>query len=181
MTPCGPPKLPHYGHRIAYPHRARYPQAGHPFLRITPLLKSGAAFRHVTDLMYEAALPWQPTVVATVDARGFLFAAPLAQRLGVGLVPVRKPGKLPYKTISASYDLEYGSATLNMHTDALTPRDRALIVDDVLATGGTAAATMSLVRRLGASVAGCAVLLELDAMGGRKALEGVPFFTVLHV
>ena len=119
--------------------------------------------------------------MATVDARGFLFAAPLAQRLGVGLVPVRKPGKLPYKTISASYDLEYGSATLNMHTDALTPRDRALIVDDVLATGGTAAATISLVRRLGASVAGCAVLLELDAMGGRKELEGVRFFTVLHV
>ena len=157
------------------------PKPGILFYDITPLLKSGAAFRHVTDLMYEAALPWQPTVVATVDARGFLFAAPLAQRLGVGLVPVRKPGKLPYKTISASYDLEYGSATLNMHTDALTPRDRALIVDDVLATGGTAAATISLVRRLGASVAGCAVLLELDAMGGRKELEGVPFFTVLNV
>lgn len=104
--PCGPPELLHYGLRIAYPHRAQYPQAGLLFYDITPLLKSGAAFRHVTDLMYEATLPWQPTVVATVDARGFLFAAPLAQRLGVGLVPVRKPDKLPYKTISASYDLE---------------------------------------------------------------------------
>lgn len=156
------------------------PKPGILFYDVTPLLASGTAFRHVTDLMHEAVLPLQPTVVVSIEARGFLFAAPLAQRLGVGLVPVRKPGKLPCDTISASYDLEYGSGTLSMHKDALLPADRVLIVDDILATGGTLQATMQLVRQLGARIAGCAMLMELADLGGRHVLGDIPFFTVLR-
>lgn len=151
------------------------PKPGILFYDVTPLLASGTAFRHVTDLMHEAVLPLHPTVVVSIEARGFLFAAPLAQRLGVGLAPVRKPGKLPCDTISASYDLEYGSGTLSMHKDALLPADRVLIVDDILATGGTLQATMQLVRQLGASIVGCAMLMELDALGGRHVLGDIPF------
>ena len=131
--------------------------------------------------MVAAARPLRPTMIVAAEARGFLFAAPLAQRLGIGLAPVRKPGKLPCATLSISYALEYGTSTLCLHKDALRPDDRVLIVDDVLATGGTARAMAHLVRQSGASVAGCCMLMELDALNGRQALDGIPLSVLLHV
>jgi len=118
--------------------------------------------------------------VAAVEARGFLFAGPLAMRLGVGIIPVRKPGKLPAETISHQYDLEYGSDTLEMHSGILTPESRVLIVDDVLATGGTAAACAQLIAASGATVAGCSFLVELDGLGGRERLTAHRIESVLH-
>lgn len=158
-----------------------YPQPGILFYDITPLLASAEGFAHVTDWMVAAARPLRPTMVVAAEARGFLFAAPLAQRLGIGLAPVRKPGKLPCATLSISYALEYGTSTLCLHKDALRPDDRVLIVDDVLATGGTARAMAHLVRQSGASVAGCCMLMELDALNGRQALDGIPLSVLLHV
>ncbi|WP_297217366.1 adenine phosphoribosyltransferase [uncultured Desulfovibrio sp.] len=158
-----------------------YPQPGILFYDITPLLASAEGFAHVTDWMVAAARPLRPTMIVAAEARGFLFAAPLAQRLGIGLAPVRKPGKLPCATLSISYALEYGTSTLCLHKDALRPDDRVLIVDDVLATGGTARAMAHLVRQSGASVAGCCMLMELDALNGRQALDGIPLSVLLHV
>ena len=158
-----------------------YPQPGILFYDITPLLGSAKGFAHVTDWMVAAARPLRPTMIVAAEARGFLFAAPLAQRLGIGLAPVRKPGKLPCETLSISYALEYGTSTLCLHKDALRPDDRVLIVDDVLATGGTARTMAHLVRQCGASVAGCCMLMELDALNGRQALDGMPLSVLLHV
>jgi adenine phosphoribosyltransferase len=158
-----------------------YPKKGILFYDITPLLGNGKAFQHVIDAMYEQTKELRPTKIVSAEARGFIFGAPLALRFGIGFVPIRKPGKLPYKTVSASYDLEYGSNTLCMHEDALTAEDRALIVDDVLATGGTAQAMAKLVEQQGAAVAGFALLMELDALKGREKLGGVPVHSLLHV
>ena len=162
-------------------HVPDYPHPGILFYDITPLLASPEAFGSVTDQMADAARPLRPTVIVAPEARGFLLAAPLAQRLGISLVPIRKPGKLPCAVFSASYDLEYGSNTLCMHKDALHAGDRALIVDDVLATGGTAEAMLHLIRQSGADVAGCCMLMELDALKGRRLLEGIPLSVLLHV
>ena len=158
-----------------------YPKKGILFYDITPLLGNGEAFRRAIDAMYEQTKDLRPTKIVSAEARGFIFGAPLALRFGIGFVPIRKPGKLPSKTVSASYDLEYGSNTLCMHEDALTADDRALIVDDVLATGGTAQAMAKLVEQQGAAVAGFALLLELDALKGREKLGGVPVHSLLHV
>ena len=158
-----------------------YPKKGILFYDITPLLGNGKAFQQVIDAMYEQTKDLRPTKIVSAEARGFIFGAPLALRFGIGFVPIRKPGKLPYKTVSASYDLEYGSNTLCMHEDALTAGDRALIVDDVLATGGTAQAMAKLVEQQGAAVAGFALLMELDALKGREKLGGVPVHSLLHV
>ncbi|MBQ1420909.1 MAG: adenine phosphoribosyltransferase [Desulfovibrio sp.] len=158
-----------------------YPKKGILFYDITPLLGNGEAFQQVIDAMYEQTKDLRPTKIVSAEARGFIFGAPLALRFGIGFVPIRKPGKLPSKTVSASYDLEYGSNTLCMHEDALTADDRALIVDDVLATGGTAQAMAKLVEQQGAAVAGFALLLELDALKGREKLGGVPVHSLLHV
>ena len=158
-----------------------YPKKGILFYDITPLLGNGEAFQQVIDAMYEQTNDLRPTKIVSAEARGFIFGAPLALRFGIGFVPIRKPGKLPSKTVSASYDLEYGSNTLCMHEDALTADDRALIVDDVLATGGTAQAMAKLVEQQGAAVAGFALLLELDALKGREKLGGVPVHSLLHV
>ena len=158
-----------------------YPKKGILFYDITPLLGNGEAFQQVIDAMYEQTKDLRPTKIVSAEARGFIFGAPLALRFGIGFVPIRKPGKLPSKTVSASYDLEYGSNTLCMHEDALTADDRALIVDDVLATGGTAQAMARLVEQQGAAVAGFALLLELDALKGREKLGGVPVHSLLHV
>lgn len=159
---------------------ADYPKPGVVFKDLTPLLADPAAFAATVDAL---AAPWrgdQTTVDGTkvdkvvgIEARGFLFAAPIAHTLGAGVVPVRKAGKLPSASHAASYDLEYGSATLELHQDAFSHGDRVLIVDDVLATGGTAAATVDLVRRAGGEVVGFAVLLELAFLAGRDRLEGV--------
>lgn len=158
-----------------------YPKPGILFYDITPLLGNKDAFQQTIDAMYEQACHLRPTKIVAAEARGFLFAAPLALRFNIGLVPIRKPGKLPYKTLSASYDLEYGSNTLCMHSDALEPGDRVLIVDDVLATGGTVQAMMRLVNEGGGEVAGCVMLMELDALEGRKKLGNIPLYTLMHV
>lgn len=162
-------------------HVPDYPKPGILFYDITPLLASPEAFGDVIERMADAARPLRPTRIVAAEARGFLFAAPLAQRLGVGLAPVRKPGKLPCEAFEASYDLEYGSNTLCLHKDALTPEDRVLIVDDILATGGTLDAMIRLVGQSGATVAGCCMLMKQDALGGRKVLGDIPLSVLLHV
>lgn len=156
-----------------------YPQPGIVFKDITPLLADGPAFAAVVRALadgYEGV-----TKVAGIEARGFILAAPVAYVLGAGFVPVRKQGKLPSDTHAQSYELEYGEATLELHVDAIGPGDRVLIVDDVLATGGTAAATAELVRRTGADVAGIVVLLEIGFLAGRAKLPDLDVRALLPV
>ena len=156
-----------------------YPRPGVVFKDITPLLGDGPAFSEVIDGL-AATFP-DVDKVAGIEARGFILAAPVACRLGAGFVPVRKKGKLPAATFSEDYELEYGTATIEVHQDAFGPADRVLIVDDVLATGGTAHATADLVQRAGATVAGIAVLIELSFLGGRDKLPGLPVAALLTV
>jgi adenine phosphoribosyltransferase len=156
-----------------------YPQPGILFKDITPLLADGPAFAAVvTELGAGHA---DVDKVAGIEARGFILAAPVAVQLQAGFVPVRKQGKLPAATYAQSYELEYGTATLEVHTDAFAPGERVLIVDDVLATGGTAAATAALVRRCGATVAGIVVLLELGFLHGRAKVADLPVRSLLTV
>ena len=162
-----------------------YPQPGVLFKDITPLLADGAALSAVVSGLAAGQLPrGEPggvDKVAGIEARGFILAAPVALALGAGFVPVRKQGKLPGPTYAQSYDLEYGSATIEVHQDAFGPGERVLIVDDVLATGGTAAATAELVRKAGAEVAGIVVILELSFLAGRDKLPGTPARSLLVV
>ncbi|HET8560681.1 MAG TPA: adenine phosphoribosyltransferase [Marmoricola sp.] len=157
---------------------ADFPQPGVRFKDITPLLADHDAFTAVVEAL--AAAGRDDSGAAAVDkvvgmeARGFILAAPVALALGVGFVPVRKPGKLPWRTRSVAYELEYGQESLEMHTDAIAPGERVLLVDDVLATGGTARATAELVRQGGGDVCGIAVLLELTFLHGRGSLDGIP-------
>ena len=157
---------------------ADFPQPGVVFKDITPLLADHDAFTAVVEALADAGRDDAGGVavdkVVGMEARGFILAAPVALALGVGFVPVRKPGKLPWHTRSVAYELEYGEETLEMHTDAVQPGERVLLVDDVLATGGTARATAELVREGGGRVAGIAVLLELSFLGGRAQLDGLP-------
>lgn len=147
---------------------ADYPQPGIVFKDITPLLADGRALSAVVSALADGHGPVDK--VAGIEARGFILAASVACQLGSGFVPVRKQGRLPGPTYAQSYELEYGTATIEVHQDAFTPGERVLIVDDVLATGGTAEATADLVRRAGAEVAGIAVILELAFLGGRARL-----------
>ena len=156
-----------------------YPQPGILFKDITPLLSDGEAFAAAVVAL--AAGHDGVTKVAGIEARGFILAAPVALELHAGFVPVRKMGKLPADTYAESYDLEYGTATIEVHTDAFDAADRVLIVDDVLATGGTAAATASLIRQAGATVVGVTVLLELEFLDGRAKLPGTPVRSLLPV
>ncbi len=156
-----------------------YPQRGVVFKDITPLLADGQAFSAVVDAL--AALYGPVDKVAGIEARGFILAAPVACRLGAGFVPIRKKGKLPGVTFAQDYDLEYGTATIEVLTDAFSPSDRVLVIDDVLATGGTARATADLVRRTGAQVTGLAVLLELSFLNGRAKLPDLPVSALLTV
>ena len=156
-----------------------YPQRGVVFKDITPLLADGPAFRAVVGALAESYGPVDK--VAGIEARGFILAAPVACRLGAGFVPIRKKGKLPGATFAQDYELEYGTATVEVLTDAFEPADRVLIIDDVLATGGTARATADLVRRTGAQVAGLAVLLELSFLHGRAKLPDLPVSALLTV
>jgi adenine phosphoribosyltransferase len=158
---------------------ADYPQPGIVFKDITPLLADGSAFAAVVTAL--AAGHGRIDKVVGIEARGFILAAPVACCLEAGFVPVRKQGKLPAVTLAESYELEYGTATVEVHSDAFEPGDRVLIVDDVLATGGTAAATASLVRRSGAEVAAVAVLLELGFLDGRGRLPGIEVRSLLAV
>jgi adenine phosphoribosyltransferase len=160
-----------------------FPKDGVTFKDITPLLDDHAAFRGVVqalaDVGRDSSGNTEVDKVVGIEARGFILAAPVALALGVGFVPVRKPGKLPSETRSVSYALEYGEETLHMHLDALSPGERVLVVDDVLATGGTARATVDLVQQAGAVVHGLAMLLELSFLSGRDALGETPL-SVLH-
>jgi len=156
-----------------------FPNPGIVFKDLSPLFADGVAFRQTIDAI--ADHPGGFDLVAGVEARGFLLAAGVAYASGVGLVPVRKAGKLPRATFAETYELEYGTATIEIHTDAFLPGLRVLIVDDVLATGGTAAATVALVERSGASVAGITFLLELGFLDGRSRLPGQPVRTLLSV
>jgi adenine phosphoribosyltransferase len=156
-----------------------YPQPGIVFKDISPLLADGPAFAATAEALADRSL--DVTKVAGIEARGFILAAPVAYVLGTGFVPVRKQGKLPAQTHAQSYALEYGEATIEVHTDAFGPGDRVLIVDDVLATGGTAAATAELVRRAGATVAGITVLLEIGFLAGRAKLPGLDVRSLLAV
>jgi adenine phosphoribosyltransferase len=156
-----------------------YPQPGVVFKDITPLLADGPAFAAVVEGL--AAVYGPVDKVAGIEARGFILAAPVACRLGAGFVPIRKKGKLPGATFAQEYELEYGTATVEVLTDAFEPSERVLVIDDVLATGGTARATADLVRRAGAEVAGLAVLLELSFLNGRAKLPGLPVTALLTV
>jgi adenine phosphoribosyltransferase len=158
---------------------ADYPQPGVMFKDITPLLADGAALAAVVGALSSGHD--RVDKVAGIEARGFILAPSVAIRLGAGFVPVRKQGKLPGPTYAESYDLEYGSATIEVHQDAFAPGERVLIVDDVLATGGTGAATVELVRKAGAEVAGIVVIMELSFLGGQSRLPGVPLRSLLVV
>ena len=147
-----------------------FPKPGILFYDITTLLRDPAAFAEVIDRMADAVAEERIDLVVGMESRGFIFAAPLAYKLGAGFVPVRKLGKLPAETIEVEYDLEYGTATLEIHRDAITPGQRVLIVDDLLATGGTVLGTIELVRRLGGEIAGLSFMVELTALGGRDRL-----------
>jgi adenine phosphoribosyltransferase len=151
-----------------------FPKSGILFKDITPLLADPVAFRTSIDLLAEQVHALAPEVVVGIESRGFLFGAPLACTLGLGFVPVRKPGKLPSATTRVDYDLEYGTDAVEMHTDALSHGARALVVDDVIATGGTARATCELVRRLGAQPIAAAFLLELTFLDGGAKLAPIP-------
>ncbi|MEK3882721.1 adenine phosphoribosyltransferase [Paenibacillus sp. PL2-23] len=156
-----------------------FPQPGIRFKDITTLLKDGPAYRAVIDEMKAAVQHMEIDVVAGPEARGFVVGAPLALALGVGFAPIRKSGKLPGETITASYDLEYGKDQLAMHKDAIAPGQRVLIADDLLATGGTIATSMNLIRQLGGEVVGAAFLIELAYLSGREKLDGVDVFSLM--
>lgn len=159
-----------------------WPQEGVIFKDITPLLASPDGFRKAIDALAAEYANAGVTKVMGAEARGFIFGGALAYQLGAGFVPARKPGKLPWDTDAVTYDLEYGTDTLEVHADAFGPDDVVLIVDDVLATGGTAAAKAALVRQKGARVAGFAFLIELDFLEGRAKLpEGSSVMSLIHI
>ncbi len=151
-----------------------FPKPGIQFKDITPILADARLFAASIELLLGAHQPGSIDAIAGIDARGFIFAAAAATRLGVGMIPIRKKGKLPYRTIEASYDLEYGSNTIAVHEDALKPGSRVLLLDDLLATGGTAAAALELLRKLKAEIVEVGFLVELGFLRGREKLVDVP-------
>ena len=151
-----------------------FPQPGIQFKDITPVLADPRLFSGCVELMLDGLRPGMVDAVVGIDARGFIFAAAAAVRLHAGLVPVRKKGKLPYRTHEQSYDLEYGRNTIAIHVDALKPGDRVLLIDDLLATGGTAAAAAELVKKVGGQILEISFLIELSFLKGRDKLKGCP-------
>lgn len=149
-----------------------FPSPGILFRDLTPLLRDPGATRAVVERLAAWARERRPTVIIGIESRGFLFGMPVAALLDLGLVPVRKPGKLPRATLIEEYALEYGSGTLEMHADAIAPGDRAIVIDDLLATGGTARAAANLIERAGGEVVGLGFVVELQSLGGRNLLEG---------
>ncbi|MEW1659342.1 MULTISPECIES: adenine phosphoribosyltransferase [unclassified Streptomyces] len=162
-----------------------YPEPGVVFKDITPLLADPTAFRALTGAFVDLCARLRVDKVVGLEARGFILAAPVAVAAGIGFVPVRKAGKLPRARLGQAYELEYGTAEIEVHADALAPGERVLVIDDVLATGGTADATLQLIRRAGAEAVGVAVLLELGFLGGRQRLEpdlkGAPLEALITV
>ncbi|MFD1660744.1 adenine phosphoribosyltransferase [Streptomyces caeni] len=162
-----------------------HPEPGVMFKDITPLLADPVAFTALTEALAGLTVRYGATKIVGLEARGFILGAPAAVRAGVGFVPVRKAGKLPGATLSQAYELEYGSARIEVHAEDLTGADRVMVVDDVLATGGTAEASLRLIRRAGAEVAGVSVLMELGFLGGRArlepALDGAPLEALIRV
>lgn len=156
-----------------------YPKEGIIFRDITPLMNSGEAFKYSTDRIVDFAKEKEIELVVGPEARGFIFGCPVSYALGVGFVPVRKPKKLPREVIEYSYDLEYGSNTLCIHKDAIKPGQKVLIVDDLLATGGTVEAAIKLVESLGGIVSGLAFLIELEDLKGREKLKGYDILTLM--
>lgn len=157
-----------------------FPKPGILFKDITPLVKDLPSLRLAVHYLLHPFVESGVTAVAGMEARGFIFGSLVAWELGVGFIPLRKPGKLPYDVQSVNYDLEYGSAALEVHIDALGPGDRVLLVDDLLATGGTARASCDLIETLGAEVVACAFVVELDELQGREKLHRHPVHSLLH-
>lgn len=157
-----------------------FPEPGIVYKDITPVLADPLAFSTIVDLIVVHFGRGNVDKVVGIEARGFILAAPVAYHFNAGFVPVRKKDKLPHETEAEEYALEYGTATLEIHKDAIAPGERVLIVDDVLATGGTARAAASLVRRIGGTVCGISCLIELDFLHGREKLEGDDPFTLIH-
>lgn len=157
-----------------------FPKFGILFKDITPLLADGRAFMSSIELLAERVRPLSPDVVIGIESRGFMFGAPLACALGLGFVPARKAGKLPNATVRVDYDLEYGADAIEVHADAFARGSRVLLVDDVIATGGTARAVCDLVGHMGSSVVGAAFLLEITALSGRTKLGAVPVISLVE-
>ena len=157
-----------------------FPEPGIQFKDITPLVKDPAMLKLAVHQLIHPFWGQDITAVAGMEARGFIFGSLAAWELGVGFIPLRKPGKLPYDAESISYDLEYGSASLEVHIDALEKGDKVLLVDDLLATGGTAAASCELVEKLGAEVVACAFVVELDFLNGREKLSKYETHALIH-
>jgi adenine phosphoribosyltransferase len=156
-----------------------HPKPGILFYDLTTLLQDGKGFHELVDQLCEHYSGQKVDIVAGIEARGFIFAPALAYRLGAGFIPVRKPKKLPWKTASVTYQLEYGTDQLEIHQDAVKKGQRVLLCDDLLATGGTAAAAIELVRQLGGEIVGAAFAVELNFLNGRKKLAGVDVFSLL--
>jgi adenine phosphoribosyltransferase len=156
-----------------------FPKPGILFKDITPLMSNGPAFQYATEKFVTFAKTQGATMIVGPEARGFIFGCPIASQMGIGFVPVRKPGKLPRETIEQEYALEYGTNVLSMHKDAIQPGEKVLIVDDLLATGGTMKATIDLVERLGGEVVGLAFLIELTFLHGRELITGYPIKSLL--
>ena len=156
-----------------------FPKKGIVFRDITPLMNSGEAYKEATDQIVNFAKEHNIDVVVGPEARGFIFGCPVSYSLGIGFVPVRKPGKLPREVIEYLYDLEYGSNVLCMHKDSIKPGQRVLIIDDLLATGGTIEAVIKLVESLGGIVAGLAFLIELEELKGMEKLKNYPVLTLM--
>lgn len=157
-----------------------FPKTGIIFKDITPLIADPATLRLSVHQLIHPFLGRNINAVAGMEARGFVFGSLVAWELGLPFIPLRKPGKLPYNVQSVSYDLEYGSATLEAHVDAFSPNDRVLVIDDLLATGGTAMASCELIEKLGAKVEACAFVVELDFLEGRERLGNYEVYSVLH-
>ncbi|MEC4748286.1 adenine phosphoribosyltransferase [Methylomicrobium sp. Wu6] len=157
-----------------------FPKPGILFKDITPLVKDPAALKLSVHQLMQPFLGSEISAIAGMEARGFIFGSLVAWEMGLPFIPLRKPGKLPYDVQTVSYDLEYGSAALEAHIDAFEPHDKVLLIDDLLATGGTARASCELIEKLGAKVVACAFVVELDFLNGRERLEGYHVHSLLH-
>ncbi|WP_319759437.1 adenine phosphoribosyltransferase [Maridesulfovibrio sp.] len=158
-----------------------FPKEGIVYFDITPLLAEPKAFQYTIDQLAERFADYKIDKIAAAEARGFIFGAPLASKLGIGFVPIRKPGKLPYETISVSYDLEYGTDNLSMHIDAVEKDENILLIDDVLATGGTAEGMVKLIEKAGGNVSAMGFIAELSFLDGKNKLSGVDISSLIQL